>query len=358
MERRHFFQSLFHLIITTMASTFGISKAAEKVDREFIWGNSFMPDPASSENQSGFKPGYFKLSESGELKKRGKKLWDMMSSCSLCPRECGAERLKGERGFCQASSDLEVASFHPHFGEEDPLVGRGGSGTVFFTNCNLRCVFCINWEISQGGEGSLQTIDDLAEMMLHLQRIGCKNINVVTPTHYSAHIVLALDKAVQGGLRLPLVYNTCGWEKVEILKILDGIVDIYLPDYKYFDSKMAEKFSSDADTYSEMTREALLEMNRQVGVAKPASDGIMYRGLMIRHLVMPNDVSGTKKVVEWISNNLPKDTYVNIMSQYRPMYKAFDYPEISRRLTNEEYRNAVKWAKETGLTNLDIQGTI
>jgi putative pyruvate formate lyase activating enzyme len=195
-------------------------------------------------------------------------------------------------------------------------------------------------------------------MMLHLQRIGCKNINVVTPTHYSPHIVLALDKAVKEGLRLPLVYNTCGWEKIEILKILDGIVDIYLPDYKYSESLMSEKYSSDADTYPEMTREALLEMNRQVGVAKPDVDGIMYRGLMIRHLVMPNDVSGTKQVVEWIADNLPKDTYVNIMSQYRPMYKALDYPEISRRLTNEEYRNAVKWAKEAGLTNLDIQGTI
>jgi putative pyruvate formate lyase activating enzyme len=194
--------------------------------------------------------------------------------------------------------------------------------------------------------------------MLHLQRIGCLNINVVTPTHYSAHIILALDKAVARGLRLPLVYNTCGWEKTEIIKILDGIVDIYLPDFKYADSEMAEIYSSDADTYSEMTREALLEMHRQAGVAKPATDGIMYKGLMIRHLVMPNNVSGTKEVVEWIAANLPKDTYVNLMSQYRPMYKAFDYPDISRRLTKDEYLSAIKWAKEAGLTNLDIQGII
>jgi putative pyruvate formate lyase activating enzyme len=195
-------------------------------------------------------------------------------------------------------------------------------------------------------------------MMLHLQHTGCKNINVVTPTHYSARIVLALDKAAEMGLRLPLIYNTCGWEKIEILKILDGIVDIYLPDFKYSDSIMAEKYSSEADTYAEMTREALLEMNRQVGIAKPASDGIMYRGLMIRHLVMPNDVSGTKEVVEWISEKLPQNTYLNIMSQYRPMYKAFDFPEISRRITSDEYRSAVRWAKEAGLTNLDIQGSM
>jgi putative pyruvate formate lyase activating enzyme len=236
------------------------------------------------------------------------------------------------------------------------LVGKGGSGTVFFSNCNLRCVFCINWEISQGGAGDLQTIDNLSEIMLHLQQIGCLNINVVTPTHYAAHIVLALDKAAKKGLRLPLVYNTCGWEKIEILRILNGIVDIYLPDFKYADSKMGDLYSSGADTYSELTREALLEMNRQIGVARPESDGIIYRGLMIRHLVMPNNVSGTKEVIEWIAANLPLDTYLNLMSQYRPIYKAYHYPEISRRLTNDEYLNAIKWANEAGLTNLEIQG--
>lgn len=193
-------------------------------------------------------------------------------------------------------------------------------------------------------------------MMLSLQKKGCHNINVVTPTHYSPHIVLALDIAAAKGLRLPLVYNTCGWERLEILKKLDGIVDIYLPDFKYSDSKMAANYSSEAETYPELTKAALLEMHHQVGVARPAKDGLMYRGLMIRHLVMPNRVSGTKGVVEWIAKNLPKDTYFNLMSQYRPMYKAFDYPEISRRITREEYHEAVTWAKETGLTNLDIQG--
>jgi putative pyruvate formate lyase activating enzyme len=297
-----------------------------------------------------------KLHRSGELARKGEKLWDIMKSCQLCPRECGVDRINGEEGFCGASAQLEIASYHAHFGEERPLVGEGGSGTIFFTNCGLRCVFCINWEISQGGEGRRRSIEDLAEMMLKLQKRGCHNINVVTPTHYSAHIVKALDIAAGKGLKLPLVFNTCGWEHVEILKILNGIVDIYLPDFKYAKSEMAAKYSSEAATYPEMTKKALLEMHDQVGVAKPADDGLMYRGLMIRHLVMPNNVSGTNEVIRWIANNLPKETYFNIMSQYRPMYKAFEFPEISRKLKRQEYEDAVTYAKNLGLTNLDIQG--
>jgi putative pyruvate formate lyase activating enzyme len=279
-----------------------------------------------------------------------------MRSCRLCPRQCGAARLDGERGFCQASSRLEISAFHPHFGEERPLVGDGGSGTIFFTNCGLRCVFCINWEISQGGQGRTRSIEDLARMMLRLQETGCPNINVVTPTHYTAHIVLALDQAARDGLRVPLVYNTCGWERLEILRVLDGVVDIYLPDFKYVDGEMAARYSSEAESYPEVTRAALLEMHRQVGVARPAADGLIHRGLMIRHLVMPGGVGGTKRVVEWIAANLPQETYVNLMSQYRPVYKAFDYPEIARRLTRREYDDAVRWAREAGLTNLDVQG--
>ena len=303
-----------------------------------------------------FEPGYLELHKSGELKKRGEKLWELMESCELCPRMCGVNKLKGEKGFCQANSQLEISSFHPHFGEEKPLVGKGGSGTIFLTNCGLRCVFCINWEISQGGEGSVRSIEEFSNMMLALQKRGCPNINFVTPTHYSPHIVLALDKAASKGLKLPIVYNTCGWERVEILRILDGIIDIYLPDFKYSDGQKAAKYSSGADTYVDVVQNALLEMHRQVGVAKPANDGLMYRGLMIRHLVMPNNVSGTKEVIEWIAKNLPKDTYLNLMSQYRPMYKAFEYPEISRKITRKEYTDAINWAKAAGLTNLDIQG--
>ena len=303
-----------------------------------------------------FVPGFLELHKSGELKRRGEQLWELMESCELCPRICEVNKHIGKKGVCMASSQLEISSFHPHFGEEKPLVGKGGSGTIFMTNCSLRCVFCCNWEISQGGAGYERSIQEFSDMMLALQNQGCHNINFVTPTHYAPHIVLALDIAASKGLKLPIVYNSCGWERVEILRILDGIVDIYLPDFKYSDNQMAAKYSSEADSYVEIVHSALLEMHRQVGVAKPAADGLMYRGLMIRHLVMPNNVSGTKEVVEWIANNLPKDTYLNLMSQYRPMYKAFEYPEISRGITRKEYKDAINWAKSAGLTNLDIQG--
>jgi putative pyruvate formate lyase activating enzyme len=325
-------------------------------------------DPAS------FEPAYLKLHRSGELKRRGEALWKRMRPCKLCPRTCGVDRLDGKAGFCQATSQLVISSCQRHFGEEPPLVGEGGSGTIFFTHCGLRCVFCINYQISVEGEGAPRSIEDLAQMMLELQEAGCHNVNVVTPTHYSAHIVLALDMAAAKGLRLPLVYNTCGWERLEILRKLDGIVDIYLPDFKYASGEMAVTYStcapndvrysraevrerySPTETYPEITKTALLEMHRQVGVGKPARDGLMYRGLMIRHLVMPNEVSGTKEVVQWIAENLPKDTYLNLMSQYTPMYKALEYPAIARGITLEEYGEAVKTALEAGLTNLEIQG--
>ncbi len=306
---------------------------------------------------SGFEPAYLKLHNTGELKKRAEELWAIMESCQLCPRRCGVNRLEGMSGFCCApGATLVVSSFGPHFGEERPLVGNGGSGTIFLTHCSLRCVFCQNWVISQLGRGFERNIDELADMMLHLQEIGCHNINLVTPTHYSALIVEALDIAAETGLRVPIVYNTSGWERLEILELLDGIVDIYLPDFKYWDSNMSAKYSSGAESYPEIAREAILEMHRQVGVAKPAKDGIMQRGLMIRHLVMPSNTGGSEKIMEWIAENLPKDTYVNIMAQYNPVYKAYYYPEISRRITSEEYNKVVKRAQEMGLTNLDIQG--
>ena len=301
-------------------------------------------------------PAYLELHQTGELQQRAKAAEQLLEPCRVCPRECLAQRLQGETGVCGVAENAMVSSYGPHYGEERPLVGSGGSGTIFLAHCNLCCVFCQNSEISQEGEGQAASVRKLAEMMLDLQKIGCHNINIVTPTHYSPHILLALDVAAGKGLRLPLVYNTCGWERLEILKKLDGIVDIYLPDFKYSDGKMAAQYSSGSETYPEITQTALLEMHRQVGVAKPASDGLMYRGLMIRHLVMPNGVGGTKKVIEWIAKNLPKDTYLNIMSQYRPMYKASEYPEISRAITRKEYNDAVTWAKEAGLTNLDIQG--
>ncbi len=217
-------------------------------------GTAYASPPRAAVDPA-FEPAYLKLHRTGELRRRADALWAMLESCRLCPRECGAARLRGEKGFCHASRDVEVSSHHPHFGEERSLVGRGGSGTVFLTNCNLRCVFCINWEVSQGGQGWRKTLDDLADMMLDLQRRGCHNVNVVTPTHYSAHVVRALDLAAGRGLRLPVVYNTCGWERLEVLKQLDGVVDIYLPDFKYWDGKKAAKYSSGAETYPEVTRE-------------------------------------------------------------------------------------------------------
>jgi putative pyruvate formate lyase activating enzyme len=304
-----------------------------------------------------FEPGYLKLHKTGELQRRAERLWEIAESCRLCPRQCGVNRLEGMIGFCQSPGvQLVVSSFHPHFGEERPLVGNGGSGTIFMTHCNLRCVFCQNWEISQLGRGSERDFVELATMMLLLQEAGCHNINIVTPTHYSAPIIMALVLAAEAGLRLPIVYNTSGWERLEILELLDGIVDIYLPDFKYWHGGMSAKYSSGAENYPDVTKTAILEMHRQVGVAKPAEDGIMQRGLMIRHLVMPNNVGGSEEIMEWIAANLPKDTYVNIMGQYTPYFKAYDYPEISRRITSEEYGQVVERAQEMGLTNLDIQG--
>lgn len=315
------------------------------------------PVETPDQTAPGFEPAYLRLHKTGELKNRAESLWRIMENCQLCPRQCGVNRLEGMSGFCQApGSTLVVSAFHPHFGEEEPLVGTGGSGTIFITHCGLRCVFCQNWEIAHLGMGAECALDAFAAMMLRLQEIGCHNINFVTPTHYSALVLKGLVIAAERGLRLPIVYNTSGWERLEILEILDGVVDIYLPDIKYWDSDMSAKYSSGAENYPEVTKAAILEMHRQVGVAKPTEDGIMQRGLMIRHLVMPNNVGGSEQIMEWIGENLPKDTYVNIMAQYTPQFKAFDYPEISRRITKEEYIKVVEKAQEVGLTNLDLQG--
>lgn len=301
------------------------------------------------------KPAYLKLKK-GEIKKRAEKLWTMMEECCLCPRICRTNRISGKKGFCGADDKLIISSYHQHFGEEKPLVGKYGSGTIFFANCSLKCLFCQNWDISHMGNGAKKTIKDLSEMMIELMDIGCHNINLVTPTHYLPHILFALDIAVEKGLNIPIVYNTSGFELVEILKYLDGIVDIYLPDFKYFDCKMSEKYSSDARDYPEYAKKAILEMHRQVGVAITPEDGIMKKGLMIRHLVMPNNVSGSKEIIKWISENLPKHTYINIMSQYYPYYKAVEYPEISRDIEPDEYYEVIDFAKKCGLTNLEIQG--
>lgn len=302
-------------------------------------------------------PSYLNLHKTGELRERAEELWNRMQQCDLCPRNCGANRLEGKRGICKANATLEISSYVPHYGEESELVGSGGSGTIFFTNCPLLCVFCFNYEISQLGMGSQHTYHDLADIMLRLQRMGCSNINLVTPTHYLPHILYAIDLAAMRGLRLPIVYNTSGYEKVEILKYLDGVVDIYLPDFKYGCSENAGKYSIGASDYPDVAQDALLEMNRQVGVLiVDKKTNTAKRGLMIRHLVMPNNAACSDKVIEWIANNLPKETYVNIMSQYVPAYKAKDFHEINRRITIKEYRDIIKAAQNAGLTNIRGQG--
>jgi putative pyruvate formate lyase activating enzyme len=248
-----------------------------------------------------------------------------------------------------------VYGAHPHFGEETPITGQSGSGTIFISNCNLRCVFCQNWPIAHEGEGRVISDEDLAGLMLDLQRIGCHNINLVTPTHVMPNILGGVQMACRKGLRLPLFYNTSGYERVEILKMLDGIVDMYKPDMKYMDGKFAAKYSSGAKDYPELAQKAVLEMHRQVGDLKSDEMGVALRGLLIRHLVMPNRVAGTEKFVKWVAANLPKNTYVNIMAQYRVEYKAYEYPEIARAITAKEFLEAIEWAQKSGLINLDSQ---
>ena len=322
-----------------------------------ILGGSLLLSPVSlnarEEKGEAWHPAYEKLENEGKLAQRVEQAYAIFEDCQLCPRRCGVNRKKGERGFCRAPYKPVIFSAQPHFGEEVPLVGKNGSGTIFFSNCNLRCIFCQNWPISHEGKGKELQDEDLADMMIHLQKIGCHNINLVTPTHVMPNILNATRIALKKGLRLPLVYNTSGYERLEILKILDGVVDIYMPDMKYMDADQAEKYSSGASDYPELTKRAIIEMNRQVGELKVDERGIATRGLIIRHLVMPNRVAGTEKLLRWMAEALPKSTYVNIMAQYHVDYKAFDYPKIARGITVQEFLEAMEWAENFGLTNLD-----
>ena len=308
---------------------------------------------ASTKRKSEWYPAYGKLEKEGKLAGRVQQAYSIFEECRLCPRECGANRLSGERGYCRAPARVVVYVAQPHFGEEISLIGQQGSGTIFFSNCNLRCVFCQNWPIAHEGQGREVGDKDLADMMIHLQEIGCHNINLVTPTHVMPNILRATRIAFSKGLRIPLVYNTSGYESVGMLKLLDGIVDIYLPDLKYMDAERAAQYSAGASDYPDVAKKGIIEMNRQVGEHLMDSRGIAMRGLMIRHLVMPNRVAGTQKFVRWVAETLPKSTYVNIMHQYRVEYKAYDYPEIWRAITVDEYMEAIDWAVENGLTNLD-----
>jgi putative pyruvate formate lyase activating enzyme len=315
------------------------------------WGDACEVPSEGKEIERAFVPGYVKLGKT-ELVKREKALWEILSSCEICARGCGANRLDGDKGVCSTTARIKVHSAGPHYGEEPELVGGGGSGTIFFSHCNLLCCFCQNWEINHRGDGSKTTERDLADMMLALQRRGCHNINLVTPSHVVPQIVKATRMAAASGLRLPLVYNTGGYDNVEVIKMLDGIVDIYLPDFKYQDGELAAHYSSDASDYPEVAAAVIREMHRQVGSVETDSNGIATRGLFIRHLVMPNNIAGTDRFVNWVVSELGPDTYVNLMAQYRPEHRAFDYPKIDRRLTRDEWKEAIGWAVEAGLKNL------
>jgi putative pyruvate formate lyase activating enzyme len=291
-----------------------------------------------------FIPSYIDLFEKEELQKRIQLLMEMLKECRLCPRQCRVNRLDGEVGYCGAPSELMISSAFPHFGEESPLVGHHGSGTIFLTHCNLRCIFCQNYDISHLGRGESITRSDMARVMRRLQEVGCHNINLVTPTHYAPQIVASLPEAINMGLRLPIVYNCSGYESIEVIQLLEGVVDIYMPDAKYMDEKYAKRFSNAPD-YPEVIIKVLKEMHRQVGDLATNSIGIAERGLLIRHLVMPGGVASTEAVLRFIAEEISPHSYVNIMDQYRPECRAHENPEINRRITHKEYMEATQIAK-------------
>lgn len=301
----------------------------------------------------GFQAGYLTLLESGELEQRVRIARQHLKSCDLCARYCRVDRLRTTQGaVCRTGERAVVYSYGPHYGEEDVLRGWNGSGTIFFSWCNLRCEFCQNWEISQKGEGREVEPDELAAMMLDLQARGCHNINFVTPSHVVAQILEATLIAARRGLTLPLVYNTAGYDSPEALALLDGIIDIYMPDMKYGDSVIAHRYSH-VRNYWEVNRAAVKEMYRQVGNLRLAENGLAYRGLLVRHLILPAGLAGTEKVLKFIAREISTETYVNLMGQYYPGYRASDLPELSRRIAATEYREVLDIARRLGLTRQD-----
>ncbi len=304
-----------------------------------------------------FKPKYLKTHAQGLLKEKIRQAYKRSKACTLCPRRCGVNRLEGETGVCKTGQQAVVSSFNAHFGEETPLVGRNGSGTVFFTHCNLLCNFCQNFSISHKGEGHTVTDAQLAAIMLSLQKAGCHNINLVTPSHVIYPILAALAIAIEKGLSIPLVYNTNAYDNVSSLKLLDGIIDIYMPDFKFWDEAAAE-LTCDAPDYPDVARKAVMEMHRQTGDLKTDTRGIAQRGLLIRHLVLPEDLAGTQEVMRFIAEKISTDTYVNIMPQYRPCGRAHEIKVLSNSLAAADYKKALCTAEEQGITRLDKRGPI
>ena len=301
-----------------------------------------------------FTPSYLKLYQDGILAERVKQAYRQLANCDLCPRLCHVDRQHDEQGFCHAGLSPEISSFNAHFGEEPAISGSAGSGTIFFTHCNLRCVFCQNYPISHFGNGTTISVDELTRIMLFLQSKKCHNVNLVTGTIYVPQILAALEKAIAQGFHLPLVYNCGGYESLETLRLLDGIIDIYLPDAKYSDNAMAKKYSQ-APHYAEINQAALLEMYRQVGDLILDDEGIACRGLIIRHLVLPGNIAGSIPLLEFIAGKISNQTYLSIMSQYTPRHLACGIPELNRKITKEEYTVVLEKLKLLSLNNGWIQ---
>ena len=298
------------------------------------------------------EPAYLQTHRSGLLRRKAGQALERLSACTLCPRRCGVNRLLGETGVCKTGRLASVSSFNAHFGEEAPLVGERGSGTLFFAHCNLLCLFCQNFEISHQGIGREVTDERLAGIMLGLQRQGCHNINFVTPSHVVPQILAALEIAAARGLTVPLVFNSGGYDLPETLALLDGVIDIYMPDFKFWDPEIA-RTTCEAPDYPEAARQALVEMHRQVGDLEIGEDGIARRGLLVRHLVMPAGMAGTRHVMRFIARRISPRTYVNVMSQYRPCGRAHEVAGLETALSPAEYRRAVEEAAEEGVTRLD-----
>ena len=298
-------------------------------------------------------PAYLSALKTGVLEHRANQGLEALAHCTLCPRRCGVDRPAGETGICQTGRRAVVASHNAHFGEETPLVGRNGSGTIFFSHCNLLCNFCQNYEISHLGEGSALDDDQLATIMLDLQQAGCHNINFVTPSHVVPQILSAVYLAAQRGLKVPLVYNCGGYDRVETLRLLHGIVDIYMPDFKFWDSKVARD-TCNAPDYPEVAKHALIEMHRQVGdLCIDEASGLAFKGVLVRHLVLPGGLAGTATIMKFLANSLSRNTYVNVMSQYRPCGRVRDMSALAVALSPVEYDQAVQEAKAAGITRLD-----
>jgi putative pyruvate formate lyase activating enzyme len=294
------------------------------------------------------EPSYLSLLTSGELRRRAQQAALRLTHCDLCPRRCRVDRTAGAKGACRTGRLARVASAGPHFGEEPVLVGRGGSGTIFFSCCNLSCVYCQNAGVSRMDSGDELSAQELARMMLSLQERGCENINLVSPSHVIAQILEALARAAEGGLRLPVVYNSGGYDAVDALVLLDGVVDIYMPDMKYADRRVGARLSGVGD-YVARNREAVREMHRQVGDLQLDASGVARRGLLVRHLVLPGGLAATRAVGEFLAREVSLDTYVNVMDQYRPVYRAYLAPEVDRPVTAEEVRAARAAVRTAGL---------